>query len=53
MHATIPSYALYGLDAIPADVIMEGDRLRMVGRGSGQTLVDVKREPGRHTPAST
>jgi hypothetical protein len=48
---TTPSYSLYGLEAIPADVIVEGDGVRVVERGSGRTIADVKQEPGRRTPA--
>jgi hypothetical protein len=44
MCQTIPTYSLYGLDAISADVIMQGDRVRVVERGTGRTLVDVKQE---------
>ena len=44
MCQTIPSYYLYGLDAIPADVIVQGDVVRVVERGTGRTLVDVKQE---------
>jgi hypothetical protein len=51
MGKTIPTDSLYGLDAIPADVIVQRDGVRVVGRKSGRTLVDVKREPGRCTPA--
>jgi hypothetical protein len=39
----ILTYALYGLDAVPADVIVQGDRVRVVERESGRTLIDVKR----------
>ena len=44
MCKTIPTYYLYGLDAIPADVIVQGDGGRVVERGSGRTLVEVRRE---------
>jgi hypothetical protein len=44
MCKTIATYCLYGLDAIPADVIVEGDGVRVVERRSGRTLVDVKQE---------
>ena len=44
MCQTIATYYVYGLDAIPADVIVQRDRVRMVERGSGRTLVDVKQE---------
>ena len=30
MHATIPTYCLYGLDAIPADVIVQEDTVHVV-----------------------
>ena len=42
MIAPVPTYALYGLAAIPADVIVEGDTARVVERKSGRTLLDVK-----------
>src|SRR5262249_33076590 len=38
MHATIPTQALYGLDAIPADVVVGSDCVRAVERGSGRVL---------------
>jgi hypothetical protein len=44
MCKAIPTYYVYGLDAISADVIVEGDGVRAVERGSGRTLVDVKQE---------
>ena len=52
MGKTIPTYSLYGLEAIPADVIVQGDGVRVVERGTGRTLADVKQESGRRTPAS-
>jgi hypothetical protein len=51
MCKTIATYSLYGLDAVSADLIVEGDGVRVVERGSGRTLVDVKQESGRRTPA--
>jgi hypothetical protein len=51
MCKTIPTFYLYGLDAIPAHVIVEGDRVRVAERGTGRTLVEVKREPDSSTPA--
>jgi hypothetical protein len=51
MCQTIPTYYVYGLDAIPADVIVQGDGVRVVERGTRRTLVDVKQERGRRTPA--
>jgi hypothetical protein len=44
MHATIPTYALYGIEAIPADVVVEPGGVRVVERGTGRTLFGVKRE---------
>jgi hypothetical protein len=38
MYATIPTYALYGLDAIPADVLVEPGGVRVVERGTGRVL---------------
>jgi hypothetical protein len=35
MHATIPTYALYGLDTIPADVI---ESARIVSAYRGETM---------------
>jgi hypothetical protein len=52
MCQTIPTYYLYGLDAIPAHVIVEGDRVRVAERGTGRTLVEVKQEPVGCVPAS-
>jgi hypothetical protein len=52
MSKTIPTYSLYGLEAIPADVIVAGDGVRVVERGTRRTLVDIKRGPGRRTLAS-
>jgi hypothetical protein len=45
MAQPIPTYALYGLDAIPAEVIVERDRVRVVERQSHRTLHEVKRGP--------
>jgi hypothetical protein len=44
MCQTIPTYYLHGLDEIPADVIIQRDGVRVAERGTGRTLVDVKRE---------
>ena len=44
MCQTIPTYYLYGLDAISADVIVQGDGVRVVERRTGRTLVAVKQE---------
>ena len=44
MCQTIPTYCLYGLEAIPAHVIVEGDRVRVAERGTERTLVEVKQE---------
>ena len=44
MFKTIPTYSLYGLDAIPADVIVQRDGVRVVERGTGRTFFDVKQE---------
>jgi magnesium chelatase family protein len=38
MYATIPTYALYGLDAIPADVLVGPNDVRVVERGIGRDL---------------
>jgi magnesium chelatase family protein len=51
MCKTIPTFYSYGLDAIPSDVIVVGDGVRVVERGTGRTLVDVKQEPSSSTPA--
>jgi hypothetical protein len=51
MCQTIPTYYWYGLDAIPAYVIVEGDRVRVAERGTGRTLVEVKQEPVGCAPA--
>jgi hypothetical protein len=42
MTQTIPSYYVYGLDAIASDVIVQGDGVRVVERKSGRTLCEVK-----------
>jgi hypothetical protein len=42
MHATIPTYCLYGIEAIPADVIVEGDDVRVMERGSGRVVATPK-----------
>jgi hypothetical protein len=52
MCKTIATYYVYGLDAIAADVIVHGDGVRVVERGTRRTLVDVKQKPGRRTLAS-
>ena len=44
MCKTIPTYYLYGLEAIPAEVIGQGDGVRVVERGIGRTLRYVKQE---------
>ena len=51
MCKTIPAYSLYGLDAIAADVIVQGDGVRVVERKSGRTLCEVKQEPNSSAPA--
>jgi magnesium chelatase family protein len=38
MHATIPTYTLYGIEAIPADVVARTDCVRVVERASGRVL---------------
>jgi hypothetical protein len=40
MCQTIPTYYLYGLDAIAADVIVQRDGVRVVERRTGRTLVE-------------
>jgi hypothetical protein len=34
----LPTYCLYGIEAIPADVIVEGDGVLVVEWGSGRVL---------------
>jgi magnesium chelatase family protein len=51
MCKTIPTYYVYGLHAIPADVIVRRDGVRVVERGTGRTLVYVKQEPVGCAPA--
>jgi hypothetical protein len=51
MCQTIATYYLYGLDAIPADVIVEGDGVRVVERKSRRLLQKVKQEPSSSTPS--
>jgi hypothetical protein len=38
MHATIPTYCLYGIEAVPADVTVGPGGVRVVERGSGRVL---------------
>jgi hypothetical protein len=38
MHATIPTYHLYGIEAIPTDVLVGTGCVRVVERGSGRVL---------------
>jgi hypothetical protein len=38
MPPPIPTYVLYGLGAIPADVIVDGQKARAVARDTGETL---------------
>ena len=45
MCKTIPTYYLYGLDAISAEVIVQVDGARVAERSSGRTLCEVKQEP--------
>jgi hypothetical protein len=52
MCQTIPTYSLYGLDAIAADVIGQGDGVCVVERGTGRTLADVRPTPNSSMPAS-
>jgi hypothetical protein len=42
MCKTIPTFYLHGLDAIPADVIVEGDTVRVTERGTSRALHGVK-----------
>jgi hypothetical protein len=51
MCQTIATYYVYGLDAIPADVTVQRDGVRVVERKSGQTLREVKQEPNSSAPA--
>jgi hypothetical protein len=51
MHATLPTDSLDGLDAIPADVIVEVDGGRVVERKTGRMLLDVKRTLDSRMPA--
>ena len=38
MHVTIPAYALNGIEALPADVVVGLKNGRVVERGTGRTL---------------
>ena len=40
MRAAIASYALYGIDAIPVEVRVEGDRARVIDPSGGRCLLD-------------
>jgi hypothetical protein len=51
MLTMIPTYALYGLDAIPTEVIVGENRVRVVEPKSSRTLCELKQEPSSSTPA--
>jgi hypothetical protein len=38
MHATIPTYYLYGIEALPADFTVGPDEVRVVEPGTGRVL---------------
>ena len=38
MHATIPTYCLFSIEAVPADVTVGPGGVRVVERGSGRVL---------------
>jgi len=44
MNATIPTYAKYGLDAIPAAVIVQEAIVHLVERGIGKTPMKSSRD---------
>src|SRR5262249_2832991 len=50
-HVTIPTYRLYGIEAIPADVVVGANDVRDVEPGSGRALLDVKRTPDSYMQA--
>ena len=41
MRATLSSYTLVGLDAVPVGVVVDGDQLRVVEPETGRTLHSV------------
>jgi hypothetical protein len=51
MAQPIHTYFLRGLDAIPAEVLVDRDRVRVVERQTRRTLHEVKREPSSSAPA--
>jgi hypothetical protein len=38
MHATVPTDSLYGIEALPADVVVESGGVRVVEPGTGRVL---------------
>jgi hypothetical protein len=42
MHTTLSSYALEGIEAVPVDLVVNGDRARVVEPGRGRYLRSVK-----------
>jgi len=38
MHTALSSYALIGIEAVPADVVVDGDQARVVETETGRTL---------------
>jgi hypothetical protein len=51
MHATIPSYYLYGIEAIPTEVIVEPGGVQVMERETGRVLATAP-APGSCTQAS-
>jgi hypothetical protein len=43
MHATVPTYSLYGIEALPADVVVKSGGVRVVEPGPGGSWLSSKR----------
>jgi hypothetical protein len=53
MRATLSSFALVGIDAVPLDMIVEGDQVKVVPTRNRRVLHSVRlRAPGAGTPLS-
>ena len=46
MPVSIPSYNLVGLDAVPVEVRVDGDEVRIIGRETGGVLLARTFGPG-------
>jgi hypothetical protein len=51
MQANLSSYALVGIDAVPVDVVVDGNQVKVVGTRSRRVLHSVNQPaPGTGTP---